>query len=316
MDKDGFVVQGLTQLANSLRWQHSVIVNFPKVTGSGDIRDGKWVRDCLIAGEGNKIVQSDLSGIESRTSDHYTFPINPARVFKTKEEYFDPHTEISVFANLMTSDEEIWFKFKKEVKGNPNVTPELFGTPTEDFQRLLSLSKEEEKLLMDKLKLSRSKGKTTNYSSLYLVGPKTLARTLSISEKEAKALIESYWKIHYAVKEFSESLIHKEVDGQLWVYNPMSKFWMAGRSVRSNFSLINQSSAVYCFNMWVWNITKLGLWPIAQTHDDLVIRCLAGDVEKTKGILNQAMVNLNKQLKLNVEVACEIEVGDNFAETH
>jgi len=28
------------------------------------------------------------------------------------------------------------------------------------------------------------------------------------------------------------------------------------------------------------------------------------------------MENLNKQLKLNVELACEVQVGDNFAETH
>lgn len=316
VDKNGFIIQGLSQLANSLRWQHSVIVNFPRVTGSGDIRDGKWVRECLIAGEGNKIVQSDLSGIESRTSDHYTFPINPDRVFKTKEQYFDPHTEISVTSNLMTTDEEIWFKFKKEIKGNPEVTPEMFGAPSEDFAQLLSLSKDEEKLLMDKLKLSRSKGKTTNYSSLYLVGPKTLGRTLDISVKEAQNLIDAYWKIHFAVKVFSETLITKNIEGQLWVFNPMSKFWHSLRNLKDVFSLVNQSSAVYCFNMWIWNVTRLGVFPITQTHDDLALRCKEDEVDRYKGILNQAMINLNNQLKLNVEIACEIEVGDSFAETH
>src|SRR5690606_9449067 len=112
-DENGFVVQGLYQLANSLRWQHSVIVNFPKVTGKGDISDGKWIRECLIAGEGKRFVQSDLSGIESRTSDHYTFHLNPDLIKETSQPFFDPHTKIAVQSNLMTKDEEIWFKWKK-----------------------------------------------------------------------------------------------------------------------------------------------------------------------------------------------------------
>ena len=79
---------------------------------------------------------------------------------------------------------------------------------------------------------------------------------------------------------------------------------------------MNQSSAVYCFNMWIWNVTRLGVFPITQTHDDLALRCKEDEVDRYKGILNQAMINLNNQLKLNVEIACEIEVGDSFAETH
>lgn len=316
VDSNGFVVQGLMQLANSLRWQHSVIVNYPKVTGYGDIRDGKWVRECLIAGEGNKLIQSDLSGIESRTSDHYTFNINYERILKTKAKYFDPHTEISVTSNLMTADEEIWFKWKKESKENPSVVPEDFGTPSDIFYLLKELKGDEEKKLMDKLKEARSKGKTTNYSSLYLVGSNTLARTLGISKKEAQSLIDAYWKLHYAVKKFSEAIETKTVDGQLWLLNPMSKFWHSLRYEKDVFSLCNQSSAVYCFNMWIYQVTRLGVFPITQTHDDLSLRCKEGEVEKYKGILNKAMENLNKQLKLNVEIACEIEVGDNFAETH
>ena len=113
-DENGFVVQGLYQLANSLRWQHSVVVNFPRVTGRKDIADGRWIRECLVAGKGNKFVQSDLSGIESRTSDHYTFHLNPELIKETAAPYFDPHTKIAVVSNLMTVDEEVWFKWKKE----------------------------------------------------------------------------------------------------------------------------------------------------------------------------------------------------------
>lgn len=321
-DENGFVVQGLYQLANSLRWQHSVIVNFPRVTGKGDIADGKWIRECLIAGEGNKFVQSDLSGIESRTSDHYTFHLNPELIEETSKPYFDPHTKISVQSNLMTKDEEVWFKWKKENKERKEkgiieeLPPETFGEITEDFEFIRNLDQAESKKLMNKLKEARSKGKTCNYSSLYLVGSQTLSRTLDISKKEAQKLIDSYWVIHWAVKEVAESFEIKTVNGQMWIFCPISKFWHPIRYTKDSFSVVNQSSAVYCFNMWLWNITQQGVFPILQTHDDCLLRCNKENTQKYVDVFNTAMDRVNKQLKLNVELACEVQIGDNFAETH
>ena len=314
-DENGFVVQGLYQLANSLRWQHSVIVNFPRVTGKGDIADGKWIRECLIAGEGNKFVQSDLSGIESRTSDHYTFHLNPELIEETSKPYFDPHTKISVQSNLMTKDEEVWFKWKKENKERKEkgiieeLSPETFGEITEDFEFIRNLDEVESKKLMTKLKEARSKGKTTNYSSLYLVGANTLGRTLDISKREAQKLIDSYWVIHWAVKKVAESFEIKTVNGQMWIFCPISKFWHPIRYEKDAFSVVNQSSAVYCFNMWLWNITQQGVWPILQTHDDELLRCKEEEVDKYVEITNEAMRRVNNQLKLNVELACSTNRG-------
>lgn len=327
-NEEGFVTQGLAQLAVTLRWQHSVIVNFPRYTGKGDIRDGKWVRECLIAGDGCKIVQSDLSGIESRTSDHYTFHINPERIVKTKQKYFDPHTEIAVASNLMTEDEEIWFKWTKENKEREDrkkkgetedvesLPPETFGKPSDIFYILEKLNGEEAKNLMNKLKMARNKGKTTNYASLYLVGANTLSRNLEIPKKEAQALIDGYWKINYAVKKFSETIRIKKVGTENWVYNPISRFWHNLRNEKDVFSVVNQSSAVYCFNMWLYQVSRFGLFPIIQNHDDLALRAPLEEVDKYTEILEKAMKILNKQLSLNIPIACEIQVGDNLAETH
>lgn len=322
VDKDGFVVQGLMQLAVSLRWQHFLIVNYPRVTGKGDIRDGKWVRECLIAGKGFKFVQSDLSGIESRTSDHYTFNLNRELIEETQKPFFDPHTKIAVVSNLMTADEEIWFKWKKENKERrdkgifEDLPPNAFGEPSDIFYILENIEGEEEKKLMNKLKEARGKGKTTNYASLYLVGSQTLARGLNISKKEAQDLIDAYWKIHWAVKKATESFDIKKVEDEMWILNPISKFRHNLRFEKDAFSVVNQSSAVYCFNMWIYNITKFGVFPILQTHDDELLRCKDEEVEKYIEITNKAMANLNRQLNLNVELACEVQVGDNLAETH
>lgn len=314
-NKDGFIVQGLTQLAVTLRWQHSVVVNFPKVTGKGDIRDGKWIRECLIAGKDKKIVQSDLSGIESRTSDHYTFPINPGLIKETQQKYFDPHTKIAVVSNLMTADEEVWFKWKKENKerkerGEPELPVEVFGSLSPSFKV------DDEKKLMDKLKAARHKAKTTNYASLYQVGAATLSRNLGIPKKEAQSLIDAYWRIHFAVKVVTKTFKIKRVGEELWILNPISRFWHNLRNEKDAFSVVNQSSAVYCFNMWLLNITRQGVWPVLQTHDDLAIVCNEKDTEKVKDVINKAMENVNKQLKLNVELACEVQVGQNLSQTH
>lgn len=323
MDENGMVCQGLQSLAVTMRWMHSVIVNLPRYTGRGDIRDGKWIRECLIAGEGKKIVQSDLSGIESRTSDHYTFHIDPERIKKSKQKYYDPHTEIAVFASLMTPDEEIWFKYTKERKEAEErgedlslLTPEVFGNPSEKFEELLSLQGAEAKDKMNKLKIARSAGKTCNYASLYNVGYKTLARQLEISEKAAKELIEAYWKINFSVKVATEGFVTKKVDNEEWIWNPISNFWYLLRNQKDKFSVINQSSAVYCFNMWVYNCTQEGIWPVSQSHDDELFVVDEEKAEEVVQIIKNAMEKVNRQLKLNVSLDCETQIGNNVAETH
>lgn len=302
---NGYVVQGLERLAVTLRWQHSVVVNFPKVTGKKDIRDGEWIRECLIAGEGYKLVQSDLSGIESRTSDHYTFPINPDRVAHTQQKYFDPHTEVAVVSNLMTADEEIWYKAKKE-----GVDVSEIGSLSSGFVV------EDEAKLMNKLKAARHKAKTTNYASLYQVGADRLSHTLDIPKKEAKALIDAYWRVNFAVKEATNTFQIKQIGEELWILNPVSKFWHNLRKEKDAFSVVNQSTAVFVFNSWVANITKKGYWPILQTHDDLALRVKDGEVPAAKASIKQAMVDLNKQLKLNVPLDCEVQIGDKLSQTH
>jgi hypothetical protein len=318
-DENDMVHQGLSSLAISMRWQHSLIVNYPKYTGKGDLRDGKWIRDCLIAGDGKKIVQSDLSGIESRTSDHYTMPINPDRIKRTQMPYYDPHTEISVSSRLMTKDEEVFFIFKSAHKEDNTLDVDTFSElykPTEKVYELLALPEEEQNKLIKHLKQVRSKGKTCNYSSLYLVGSETLSRTLEISKSEAQELIDAFWKIHYAVLEVSESFEIKKVGNEEWVLNPISKWYYPLKSRRNIFSVVNQSSAVYCFNMWVWNCNQLGIYPVTQNHDDSVYIVDEDKAVETTELIEKAMDRVNAQLGLRVKLACETQIGDNLSETH
>lgn len=102
----------------------------------------------------------------------------------------------------------------------------------------------------------------------------------------------------------------------MWVLNPVSKFWHNLRYEKDAFSVVNQSTAVYCFNMWLHNITRSGYWPICQQHDDGLWVVEEKDAEKVAEIIKKAMDKLNRQLKLNVTLACEVQMGNNSAETH
>lgn len=327
MDEDGYITQGLSRLAVTMRWQHRTIVNIPKVTGKGDIRDGKWLRECLIAEKGTAIVQADLSGIESRTSDHYTYNLNRERIEKTSKPFFDAHTELSVVAGLMTPEEEAFYVFNSAVSDTLSGGGDISELDYKDFsfypyneevQRLHDLPKDEQKALMQEIKNKRSKGKTTNYASLYLVGAKTLARNLEISVGQAQDLIDAYWEVHWAVKVATDTFRIKRYKDETWIYNPVSKFYYFLRNEKDKFSVINQSTAVFCFNMWVFFVTKRIGFPITQTHDDIALR-----VKDDKKVIAKAMVDIkkamedtNKFLKLNVTLDCEVQTGYNFAETH
>lgn len=327
MDENHFISQGLARLAVTMRWQHRTIVNIPKVTGVGDNRDGKWLRECLVAQEGTKFVQADLSGVESKTSDHYTFNLNPERIIKTGKDFFDAHTELSVVANLMTAEEEAFYVFNSAVKdtiaggGDPSTLDYKnfsFYPYNEEIQRLHDLPESDKKKLMQQIKNKRSKGKTTNYASLYLVGAKTLSRNLDIPVKEAQALIDAYWEVHWAVKAVTETFRIKRYRDETWIYNPVSKFYYFLRNDKDRFSVINQSTAVYCFNMWAFFVSKRVGFPIIQTHDDLMIRVKDDPkvVDKAMLEIKKAMDDTNEFLKLNVELGCEVQSGYNFAETH
>ncbi len=169
---------------------------------------------------------------------------------------------------------------------------------------------------MNKLKVARSRGKTCNYASLYNVGSETLARNLEITKAEGQGLIDAYWKIHFAVKEVAKSYTTKKIENETWVWNPISKFWYNVRNLKDLYSVVNQSSAVYCFNMWVYNCTQKGIWPVTQSHDDQAYVVDEHLVEETQEIIKEAMEKVNRQLKLNVRLDCETQVGNSVAETH
>jgi DNA polymerase I - 3''-5'' exonuclease and polymerase domains len=90
------------------------------------------------------------------------------------------------------------------------------------------------------------------------------------------------------------------------------------RNEKDKFSVVNQSTAVYCFNKWVYYVVKRLGWPITQTHDDLMLRVedTPEAIDNAMKQIKAAMEDVNEDLKLNVKLDCEVQTGHTFAETH
>jgi DNA polymerase I-like protein with 3'-5' exonuclease and polymerase domains len=184
------------------------------------------------------------------------------------------------------------------------------------FEEMKALSKEDQKILMSRLKSLRHKGKTTVYSATYGVGAAKLARELKTNTSEAKALLEAYWKRNWAIRQVAEDCVVKTVNGQKWLFNPVSKFWYSLRSEKDRFSTLNQGTGVYCFDVWIKYVLRRRRQLTGTFHDEGIWEIELGNREKMKKLLYEAMEDTNNQLNLNVTLGCDIQFGASYADIH
>lgn len=211
---------------------------------------------------------------------------------------FDPHIDIAVFANLMTSEEADRFK---ELKAKEDLT-------------------EEEKVEFKRLNGIRKNAKTVNFGGVYGIGAPKLADQLKISLEEAEKLHTGYWKRNDAVKKVAKNCKVKIVRGQKWLYNPVSQLWMFLKEDKDKFSTLNQSSGVFVFDTWMkyvrLRLNPLGIKMSLQYHDELLFECKNELIEVCTNHLKEAMKEANQELQLNVEIEIDTELGKNYAECH
>jgi len=182
------------------------------------------------------------------------------------------------------------------------------------LEEMKALSDSEKEGLFYKLDSVRSQAKVVNYASLYLVGANTLSKQMGVSKRVAQKMLDAYWDRNWAVKSFSQSCMTREIDGETWVFNPIANVWLNLRSEKDIFSTVNQSSGVFIFDLFVSFILKQGEKVLADFHDEVVIE--TDDEERTRNVINEAISKTNKFLKLNVEVQCSMDFGDNYYEVH
>lgn len=160
----------------------------------------------------------------------------------------------------------------------------------------------------------------TGNSATYGAGGPKIAKTAGITVQEGYELHRIYWERNKAVKQAANDAIVKEVNGQKWLLNPISGFWMFLKEEKDKFSTLNQSSGVFVFDMWLREVKKLlkpkSIPVLMQYHDEIMLICKKTDKDFVEKSLNKAMVTTNKLLNLNVEITVSVEFGDNYADVH
>lgn len=278
VDKDGFLKAEIKGLANSLRFQHKIIVNLPTVFKPY----GKLIRSCLIASDDEHMLcGSDVSGLEDSTKKHYMYFYDPEYIKKMMLPGYDPHLDVAIIGGMLTEEQALAHKEKREDHGKV-----------------------------------RKDAKQVNFSAVYGVMPPKLSMTTGWPIEKSKKLLDAYWKINWSVKQIAKDTLNKTVDNQMWLFNPVSEFWYSLRYEKDKFSVLNQGCGVYFFDTWIKFIRAAGLKLIGQQHDEVIINIHMSKKEEVRQILTKALKDTNDKLKLNVELCISIDVGLNYAQIH
>lgn len=275
--EDDFVTARVSGLTNTLRFKHKEVVNLPKV----EKLYGELGRGALIAADGMILCGSDMSSLEDRIKQHFIFPLDPDYVNSMNQEDFDPHLVIAEMAGMLTAAQVS--EYKNGVKT---------WKPVRDI------------------------AKNGNYACQYGAGPARLVLTCGISLEEATVLHKAYWRLNWAIKEIATQQKYKTINDQMWLYNPISKFWYSLRYVKDIFSTLVQGTASYVFDMWVKNILEERPQLTGQFHDEVVLQIKEGFEEQCTALIRRAIDKLNGQIKLNRLLDVSVQYHHRYSGIH
>lgn len=303
-DENDFIYSRAQGFTSTLRMQHAKpIANLP---GVGKYY-GEEVRGCLtIPDESYIMCGSDISGLEDNTKQHYIYFYDPQYVTDMRVPGFDPHIDIAVLAEMITKEDEIFFKKIEALK--------------DELGDAFTFDTEEDAKRYKKIKSIRGDAKVVNFSATYGAGPPKIASTLKCDLPFATKLHKTYWDRNSAVKKTAKACKVKTVRKQKWLYNPVSGFWMFLKAEKDRFSTLNQSTGVYVFDSWLRKVREslkpLGIRVCMQYHDELLLVCKEPLKEQVEQILKQCMVDMNAEMGLNVDISIDTQFGKNYADVH
>ena len=285
-NEQGKMVAQIAGFTNTLRFKHKKpVANLPGV----DKPYGKEIRGAIIAESLDHLFcGSDMSSLEDTTKQHYMMFYDPEYVTQMRTPGFDPHLDVAVLSGMLTLEQVEEHKLYDATGGKEGVSH----------------------------KKVRSKAKVVNFSGIYGAGPPKIAQTTGMSLQEATLLHTIYWERNKSVKQISNDTVFKEVRKQMWLYNPVSRFWYSLRKPKDRFSTLNQGTGVYCFDTHIKNVRQQGIEISLQYHDEIGFSFLKIEEQQIKDKLNRAIAKTNEILKLNVPLGISIDIGKNYAEAH
>jgi DNA polymerase III epsilon subunit-like protein len=295
---DGELTARMQGFTNTLRVQHREIVNLPSLR----VKYGEQLRGLLMARPGMKLLGSDESSLEDRLKHHFQWKLDPEYVKSQMTKGFDPHNTIAVIAGLMTQADADWYSQYKALPKSEH---------TADGDRKF-----------ERIDAVRAVGKSTNYACQYGAGAATIARTAKVSMAVAKKLHAAYHKMNWSIAKIASMMVVKKTDFGDWQLNPINKMWYSLRSDKDRFSTLIQGTGAYTLDLWLYHCERLAkqrglIWKlIGQMHDELIAEVPEGEEDSYRQLVADAMGKVNDQLKLNRELACDINFGDKYSDIH
>lgn len=175
----------------------------------------------------------------------------------------------------------------------------------------------------------RTKGKTINFSIIYGIGARKLAKDLGIKTKEASKLIETYFEKYPKVKEYIKTQkegLKKDIR-VFTLYNRVryiKQFFSRRRVEKSHAERLAVNSPIQGTSADLIKIAmnniykefhkeKLKTRMIIQVHDELVFDVVEEEFEKAQSIIVNCMENV---ASLKVPLRVSINNGNNWGEAH
>lgn len=293
---DGYLRACVAGLTNTLRFKHAEIVNLPKV----EVPYGADIRGPLIASDDeHELCGSDCSSLEDRIKQHFLWKHDPDYVSELNRPDYDPHLDLALHAGALTLEQVQAYKLvdKTKEEERPKLDPKCI-------------------LIFREVKPVRAIYKNGNYACQYGAGVSRLAITCGCSLEVAKGVHEAYWKRNWAIKAVVDEQVVKTVDGQMWLYNPVSGFWYTLRYKKDIFSTLVQGTAAYVFDKYLAHVLLRRPQVTGQFHDEFILNVKKGNREAITKFLNDVIREVNEELKLNRELGISVQFGDSYADIH
>lgn len=303
MDEDGYVKAGWSGMAKTFRVKHNKpIVNLP----SNNSQYGDLVRSCLIAPEGMLFANADLSSLEDKTKQCSIYPYAPDYVETLNTPGYDAHLAIGLASGFLSQEEVDFFNWYKKEDRNKEDLPEIFKVYSDE-----ELSEQ-----FKKISKVRKSSKVVNYACTYSASPKKIAETADIPLKDAQKLHKAYWDTNISIRQYTDNLKVKTVDGRNWIYNPFTKIWLLLTADHIKFSACNQNFGACVFDTFLWFLIQAGIKPIMTIHDELSFYIKKGEEDWARKVVKESMDKVNQVFNQPIKFESEPEFAISYGNVH
>lgn len=303
MDEEGFVTASWSGMAKTWRVKHTKpIVNLP----ANNSQYGELVRSCLIAPEGMIFANADLSSLEDKTKQCSIYPYAPDYVETLNTPGYDAHLAIGLASGFLSQDEVDFFNWYKKDNKSKEDLPEIFKVYSDE-----ELSEQ-----FKKISKVRKSSKVVNYACTYSASPKKIAETADIPLKDAQKLHKAYWDTNISIKQYTDSLEVKTVDGRNWIYNPFTKLWLLLTADHIKFSSCNQNFGACVFDLFLWYLVQAGIKPIMTIHDELSFYIKEGEEDLARKVVKESMDKVNNAFNQPIKFESEPEFATSYGSVH